>query len=63
MPYEIEEKGKKFIVSRQSTGRVIAAHKTKDKAIAQIKSLYAKENGEFSRMEAEVKVNIMGEDM
>lgn len=40
MPYIITRKGKNFILSNKNTGRVIAAHKTKKKAIAQMKALY-----------------------
>ncbi|MHA1210825.1 MAG: hypothetical protein ACTSSH_00040 [Candidatus Heimdallarchaeota archaeon] len=54
MSYEITEKGKKFIVSNQNTGRVVAAHKTKAKAVTQVKALYASEDGEADRMEVEI---------
>ena len=45
MPYEIEEKEDRFILSNKNTGRVVAAHKTKAKAEAQRKALYASESG------------------
>lgn len=56
MPYIIEEKGDKFILSNKNTGRVIAAHKTKAKASAQMKSLYAHE-GSQDRIKGNVDIN------
>ena len=44
MSYQIEHKGKRFILSNKDTGRVIADHETKDKAMAQAKALLENES-------------------
>lgn len=43
MPYEITKKGKKFILSNRDTGRVVAAHDTKKKAVKQMQAIYFSE--------------------
>jgi len=44
MPYDITHKGKKFIVSNQNTGRVVAAHDTKEKATTQMEAMNIRED-------------------
>ena len=56
MPYIIESKGDKFILSNKDTGRVVAAHKTKAKAEAQRKSIYAHE-GSMERIKGSVMID------
>lgn len=41
MPYKIKKKGKKFSVISEASGRVIGMHDSKEKAMAQMKAMYA----------------------
>ena len=41
MPYNVVKKGSKYFVENKNTGRVMGHHDTKDKAMSQMKALYA----------------------
>ncbi len=41
MPFSIKKKGKKYSVISEASGRVLGMHKTKEKAMTQMKAAYA----------------------
>lgn len=45
MPYKIEKQGRKFVVINKDTGKIKGTHDTKEKAVAQLRLLYAIEEG------------------
>lgn len=45
MPHKVIKKDGKWVVVNKETGKVKGTHETKDKALAQMRLLYALENG------------------
>jgi len=41
MPWKVEKKGNSYVVKNKNTGRVAGTHKSKNKAIAQLRALYS----------------------
>jgi len=41
MPYEIKKRGNEWVVINKKTGKVKGRHKTKEKALRQLRALYA----------------------
>lgn len=56
MAFIVEEKGDRFIVSNKNTGRVMADHGTKEKAIIQAKALNVNENS-IERIKGNIDIN------
>ncbi len=53
MPYKIMKKGKKFSVISEATGRVLGMHKTKEKAMSQMRAAYANMDKEMGAVMTE----------
>lgn len=58
MPYTVAKKGKKYFVENKNTSRVMGHHDTKEKAIAQMRALYA--NSKEGTKDIKVNVHISG---
>lgn len=43
MPYEVVKKGSKWVVVKESSGKVIGTHPTRAAAVKQMRALYASE--------------------
>jgi len=41
MPYEIKKRGNEWVVINKKTGKIKGRHKTKEKALRQLRALYA----------------------
>lgn len=44
MPYDIKKKKGKWLVVKKGGGKVMGEHETKEKAVAQLRALYASES-------------------
>ncbi len=44
MPFAVRKRGNKWVVISKSSGRVLGTHKTKKKAIKQLRAVYANYN-------------------
>jgi len=44
MPWSVQKKGGKFVVAKKEDGKIVGTHDTRQKAEAQVRSLYANED-------------------
>lgn len=51
MPYSIEKKDDKFCVYNNDTGEKVGEHDTRQKAVSQMRALYAEEGKEAKKPE------------
>lgn len=51
MPWKVEKRGDKFAVVKKEDGKTVATHATRQKAEAQVRALYSKEDkgGKYMR--------------
>lgn len=47
MPYDVEQRGNKWVVVKEDDGQVMGEHDTKEEAEQQRKAIYANEKGSY----------------
>lgn len=49
MPWDIRRHGSQYSVVKESDGKVVGTHPTKERALAQLRALYASEDRESDK--------------
>src|ERR1044071_6750288 len=53
MPWKVEQRGSQYCVIKQSDGSTVHCHDTREKAMAQVRALYANEGKSFTYLDIE----------